>query len=88
MTNALPKPVLDRIHRYAEEGRVPLERYDDGICSLLAVADWQSPVVVLRSTQDKFAALRGAALSEWTRAVQRQKLSAGARRNKRLARAS
>ena len=72
VTSALPKPVLDRIHRYAGEGRVPLVRYDNGICSLLAVADWQSPVVVLRSTRDKFSAMRSAALTEWTRAVRRQ----------------
>ena len=88
MISALPKPVLDRIHRYAEEGRVPLVRYENGICLLLAVADWKSPVVVLRSARDKFTEMRSAALTEWTRAVRRQKQLVGAPRSKRLARAS
>jgi hypothetical protein len=68
----LPKPVLDRIHRYAAEKRAPLASYRDDCCLLLAVANWAPPAVVLRSSRDKFSEMHSAALSEWTRAA-RQK---------------
>ena len=70
--SALPKPVLDRIHRYAAEGRVLQVSYEDDCCRLLAVANWQLPAVILRSSRDKFADLRSAAQIEWTRAARRQ----------------
>jgi hypothetical protein len=66
---ALPKPVLDRIHRYAAEGRVLQVSYGEDCCRLLAVANWQLPVVILRSSKDKFAEMRVAAQSEWTRST-------------------
>ena len=62
----LPKSVLDRIHRYAEEG-VPQASYEHDCCRLLAVANWQLPVVLLPSTRCKFTEMRSAALTEWTR---------------------
>jgi hypothetical protein len=65
----LPKPVIDRIHRYAEEGRTPQTSYEGDCCRLLAVANWQLPVVLLRSTRGNYTAMRRAALSEWTRAT-------------------
>ena len=63
----LPKPVIDRIRRYAEEGRVPQASYERDCCRLLAVANWQLPVVLLRSTRSTFTEMRSAALAEWTR---------------------
>jgi hypothetical protein len=68
---SLPKPVLDRIHRYAAEGRVLQESHGDDRCSLLAVANWQFPAVILRSPRHKFPELRSAAQTEWTRAARR-----------------
>jgi hypothetical protein len=65
--NALPKPVLDRIHRYAAEGRVLQVSYGEDGCRLLAVTNWQLPAVILRSSKDKFAEMRSAAQTEWTR---------------------
>lgn len=65
--SALPKPVLDRIHRYAAEGRVLQVSYGEDGCRLLAVANWRLPAVILRSPKDKFAEMRNAAQAEWTR---------------------
>ena len=81
ITTKLPKSVRDRIRRYAEEGRVPRERYDRNGCFLLAVAHWRLPMVLLRSTPDKFPELRHAALIEWTRAARRKRsLDGGTKR--------
>ncbi len=66
-TTKLPKAVIDRIHRYAREGRVPQASYDYDCCRLLAVANWQLPVALLRSPQDKFTEMCSAALTEWKR---------------------
>jgi hypothetical protein len=66
--SALPKPVLDRIHRYAAEGRVLQVSYEEDCCRLLAVMNWQLPAVILRSSKDKFAEMHSAAQTEWTRA--------------------
>ena len=66
----LPKAVLDRIHRYAKEGREPLARYEPDGCLLLAIATGQLPVVVLRSTREDFTKIRSAALIEWLRAAE------------------
>jgi hypothetical protein len=68
----LPRPVLDRIHRYAAEKRVPVASYRDDCCLLLAVANWKRPAVILRSSRDKFSAVQSAALSEWKRAAQQK----------------
>jgi hypothetical protein len=69
----LPQPVLDRINRYAEEGRVLQARYEPDHCRLLAVANWQLPAVILRSSKDKFREMQSAAQAEWTRAVRRNR---------------
>jgi hypothetical protein len=69
-SNRLPKAVLDRIHRYAKEGREPLARYEPDGCLLLAIASGQLPVVVLRSTREDFTEIRSAALVEWLRVAQ------------------
>jgi hypothetical protein len=69
---SLPRPVLDRIHRYVAEERVPLASYSDDCCLLLAVANWKLPAVVLRSSRDKFSEMHRAALNEWTRAARRR----------------
>src|ERR1700719_3964636 len=69
----LPKPVVDRIHRYAEEGRVLHASYEHNCCRLLAMADWQLPVVLLLSTPGKFKQLSRAALTEWTRTARRHR---------------
>ena len=66
----LPKAVLDRIRRYAKEGREPLARYEPDGCLLLAIASGQLPVVVLRSTREDFTEIRSAALVEWLHAAQ------------------
>jgi hypothetical protein len=76
----LPKVVLDRIHRYAKEGREPLARYEPDGCMLLAIASGQLPVVVLRSTREDFTEIRSAALLEWLRAAQLKTSSRRARR--------
>ena len=75
----LPKPVLDRINRYAEEGRVLVASYERDHCRLLAVANWQRSAVILRSPIDKFTEMRSAAQTEWTRVARRH------RKNRRLA---
>ena len=69
----LPRPVVDRIHRYAEEGRVPLVRYERDQCLLLAVSNWQLPAVLLRSSREKFTGMRTAALMEWARTSGRKR---------------
>ena len=71
-SNVLPKPVLDRIHRYAAEGRVLQVSYGEDYCRLLAVTNWQLPAVILRSSKDKFAEMRSAAQAEWTRTARKQ----------------
>jgi hypothetical protein len=65
----LPRPVLDRIRRYAQEGRQPLARYGQDACMLVAVAMGQPNVVILRTTRREFTEIRSAALVEWMRAA-------------------
>jgi hypothetical protein len=69
----LPRPVLDRIRRYAQEGRQPLARYGADSCMLLAVAMGKPNVVILRSTRREFTEIRSAALVEWTRVARMKK---------------
>jgi hypothetical protein len=67
---SLPKPVVDRIGRYAKEGRELRAVFGPEGCRLLAVAGGRMPVVVLRAnSMDQFAHLRTAALLEWKRAT-------------------
>jgi len=65
----LPKPVLDRIRRYAKEGRQPGTRLSSDSCSLLALAFGQLPVVIVRSSPKQFRDIRSAAMVEWSRAA-------------------
>jgi hypothetical protein len=74
----LPKPVLDRINRYAEEGRVLQASYERDHCRLLAVANWQRPAVILRSSVLQFTEMHSAAQTEWMRVARRH------RNNRRL----
>lgn len=68
-TLSLPKAILDRIRRYAKEGRELRVVYGHNGCVLLAVAMGQVPVAVLRSdTREQFTRMRSAALEEWVRA--------------------
>ena len=67
--SSLPKPVIDRIRRYAREGREPRARYGTDACVLMAFANGQNPVVILRSSRREFAEIRSAALIEWMRAA-------------------
>jgi len=69
----LPKPVRDRINRYAEEGRVLEASYERDYCRLLAVANWQRPAVILRSSAVEFSQMRSAAQTEWTRATRKHR---------------
>jgi hypothetical protein len=69
----LPKPVLDRINRYAEEGRVLVASYERDYCRLLAVGNWQRPAVILRSSAVEFSQMRSAAQTEWTRATRKHR---------------
>ena len=71
-THKLPKPVIDRIRRYAAEGREPLARYGHDGCVLMARAMGQPPVVILRSSAREFTEIRAAALVEWTRVAHRK----------------
>lgn len=71
--SSLPKPVIDRIRRYALEGREPRARYGHDGCMLMAFAMGQAPVVILRSTRREFAEIRSAALIEWMRAARSAK---------------
>jgi len=73
---SLPRAVVDRIHRYAEEGRVPQVRYELDHCLLLAVSKWQLPAVLLRSSRAQFTGMRAAALTEWARASRSKRKSA------------
>jgi hypothetical protein len=67
---SLPKAVVDRISRYAREGRQLRAVFGPEGCRLLAVAGGAIPAVVLRAeTPDQFARLRTAALLEWKRAT-------------------
>src|SRR5579864_6973651 len=68
MTAQLSKPVLDRIRRYAKEGRQLRAQYGPGDCVLLASKAGQHPVVILRATRVQFTEMRGAALVAWIRA--------------------
>ena len=66
----LPRTVLDRIHRYAAEGREPKAVYRAGDYRLLAVATGQVPVVIVRAAnQDQFDDVRGEVLEEWQRTL-------------------
>lgn len=66
----LPKPVMDRISRYAGEGRELRAVFGPDGCRLVAVAAGCVPAVVLRAdTHEQFARLRTAALLEWNRAT-------------------
>jgi hypothetical protein len=58
---------MDRFHRYARDGRVPQVSFENDSCRLLAVANWQLPVALLRSPQGKFTEMCSAALTEWKR---------------------
>lgn len=73
MTEHLARPVLDRIRRYAKEGRELRVRYGPGDCLLLALKDGQHPVVILRATRGQFTEMRGAAVLHWVRAEHPQK---------------
>jgi len=65
----LPKPVMDRISRYAGEGRQLRAVFGPEGCRLVAVAAGCVPAVVLHShTEEEFAQLRTAVLLEWERA--------------------
>jgi len=68
---SLTRPVLDRIRRYAKEGWEPHARYGHDSCLLVAVANGQIPVVILRSARKEFSELRSAAMVEWLRARKR-----------------
>ena len=71
--NILSKPILDRIRRYAQEGREPIARYGYDGCLLMAITTGQPAVVILRSTRREFAEIRSAALIEWMRAARTRK---------------
>ncbi len=79
VNNRLSKPVLDRIHRYAKEGREPLARYGHENCVLLALAHGQLPVVILRSPRNEFTEVRSEALVEWVRAARQKPALHGSR---------
>jgi hypothetical protein len=65
---SLPKPVADRISRYAAEGRQLRTVFGPQGCRLVAVAVGRVPAVVLRGdAPDQFAEMRSAVLVEWLR---------------------
>lgn len=69
---SLPKPVIDRIGRFAREGRQLRATIGPEGYSLLATAMWQPPVVLARATNaEQFAGIKSAVLLEWSR-VRRQ----------------
>ena len=64
----LPKTVLQRIHRYAREGRELKAVYKSGESRLLATAFGEMPIVVLRAADaEQFAEMRSEAFMEWRR---------------------
>ncbi|MCP5119666.1 MAG: hypothetical protein GY953_53385 [bacterium] len=78
----LPKTVLQRIHRYAEQGRKLKAVYHPGESRLLAVALGEIPMVVLRaSNPEQFAEMRSEAFMEWRRTL--KKLPAARRSSQR-----
>jgi hypothetical protein len=64
----LPKRIVDRIHRYAREGRALRVRYGSSGGLVLALKPGSAPIVVFRATGDRFLEMRTAALIEWLRA--------------------
>ena len=68
----LPKTVLQRIHRYAGEGRQLKAVYHAGESRLLAVTLGEMPMLVLRaSNPEQFAEMRSEAFMEWKRTLKR-----------------
>ena len=69
---SLPRPVVDRISRYAAEGRQLRTVFGSQGYRLLAVTLGRVPAVVLRADNaDQFAEMRSAVLVEWLR-IRRQ----------------
>lgn len=68
----LPKTVLQRIHRYAREGRQLKAVYHPGESRLLAVTLGEMPMLVLRaSNAEQFAEMRSEAFMEWRRTLKK-----------------
>jgi hypothetical protein len=65
---SLPKRIVDRIHRYAAEGRALRVRYGSAGGLLLALKAGSAPLVVFRETGERFVEMRSTALIEWFRA--------------------
>ena len=64
----LPKPVIDRIGRFAREGRQLRSMVGPEGYSLLATAMYRQPVVLARANNaEEFAGIRSAVVSEWSR---------------------
>ena len=65
---SLPRPVVDRISRYAAEGRQLRTVFGSQGYRLLAVTLGRVPAVVLRADNaDQFAEMRSAVVEEWLR---------------------
>jgi hypothetical protein len=81
----LPKVVTDRITRYAQEGRELRAVFGPDGCRLMAVTGGQLPAVVLRADNpERFAAMRSAAMLEWSRVAGQSKGKAGRRGHQRI----
>ncbi|MCW5978831.1 MAG: hypothetical protein KIT09_12175 [Bryobacteraceae bacterium] len=65
---SLPKPVIDRVARFAREGRQLRAVFGPEDYRLVATAVGQLPVVVVRAHDpERFAGLRSAVVLEWSR---------------------
>ena len=68
----LPKWIVDRIHRYARDGRALRTRYRNASGLLVALKAGSTPLVVFRETGERFFEMRSRALVEWFRAEKQQ----------------
>jgi hypothetical protein len=87
MEKSLPKPVMDRIGRFAREGRRLRALFGPEGYRLVATAMGHQPVVVVRAGgAEEFAGIRSAVLLEWARATgqTKQRKRPGQRTNQRL----
>jgi hypothetical protein len=65
---SLPQRIVDRIHRYARDGRGLRVRYGKAGGLLVAFKAGCAPLVIFRETGERFIEMRSSALLEWFRA--------------------
>jgi len=64
----LPRRIVDRIHRYARDGRALRVRYGKSGGLMVALKAGCAPLVIFRESGERFIEMRSSALLEWFRA--------------------